>query len=278
MTGPMLLAVNPFRVIPELYSSQLLQDFADLKPKAPAPMPHAFGVARLAYDGIWREWSSQTVLVSGESGAGKTETTKFVMKYLAVAGAGGGQSEMSAVERRGLESFSLLEALGNAKTLRNDNSSRFGKYIELQFRPSSDEEARPRLNTAKTNTYLLEKVRVMQPKEGERSFHVFYQLLAGVAMAPTGDSAAVAGIELRGLQGRRPADFNYLSSSSCTTLPGQDEAADLETLVGAMRTFGFPDTDIADTFAVLSAVLHAGNVTFKSPNSNSEGSELADAN
>ena len=179
LTGPMLLAVNPFKPLPSLYGSERLygfiqepkdEDAEEAKPdaeKEPAAKqePHIFGVAKAAYDGVWHRALGQTVLVSGESGAGKTETTKFVMRFLALAGAGGAESSMSTVERQVLDSIPVLEALGNAKTLRNENSSRFGKYIELQFCPP--EGVAPRLVGAHTHTYLLEKVRVVHQQQGE---------------------------------------------------------------------------------------------------------------
>ena len=182
LTGPMLLAVNPFKPLPKLYGSERLNAYINFQEgkdekQSPAPgsaeeddkegkreEPHIYGVAKAAYEGVWHRSLGQTVLVSGESGAGKTETTKFVMRFLALAGAGGTESSMSVVERQVLDSIPVLEALGNAKTLRNENSSRFGKYIELQFCPPDG--VAPRLVGAHTHTYLLEKVRVVQQQEG----------------------------------------------------------------------------------------------------------------
>lgn len=182
LTGPMLLAVNPFKPLPKLYGSERLNAYINFQEgkdekQNPAPgsveeddkegkreEPHIYGVAKAAYEGVWHRSLGQTVLVSGESGAGKTETTKFVMRFLALAGAGGTESSMSVVERQVLDSIPVLEALGNAKTLRNENSSRFGKYIELQFCPPDG--VAPRLVGAHTHTYLLEKVRVVQQQEG----------------------------------------------------------------------------------------------------------------
>ena len=182
LTGPMLLAVNPFKPLPKLYGSERLNAYIkeasnekkDNSRASPGDEeskdgkreePHIYQVAKDAYEGVWHRSLGQTVLVSVESGAGKTETTKFVMRFLALAGAGGTESSMSKVERQVLDSIPVLEALGNAKTLRNENSSRFGKYIELQFCPP--ETGSPRLVGAHTHTYLLEKVRVVQQQEGE---------------------------------------------------------------------------------------------------------------
>lgn len=311
-TGPMLLAVNPFRDIPKLYSYEQLRRFVDLSSADTVPFPHVYGVARDAYQGVWHAGASQTVLVSGESGAGKTETTKFVMRFLALAGAGGAENSMSVVERRVLQCIPLLEALGNAKTLRNDNSSRFGKYTELQFgrqaaglqqalpeglpgdapeapleRHCQRQASGPRLAGAKTHCYLLEKVRVVGPQEGERSFHVFYQVLAAARRAfdeqeagscpeclGTGTwPASFVGL-LRVAGGRGPQDFEYLAKSSCQDLAGHEEAEDFEATVVAMQDFGIPQEDIEGVLAAILAVLYLGNITFRAPANNSEGSEV----
>jgi len=280
-TGPMLLAVNPFQSLPELYSYARLREFVDLPFGEPAPEPHVYGVARDAYQGVWRAGSSQTVLVSGESGAGKTETTKFVMRFLALAGAGGAEDSMSSCERRVLESIPLLEALGNAKTLRNDNSSRFGKYTELQFGRAGAQAAEggPRLVGAKTHCYLLEKVRVVGAAPGERSFHIFYQLLAAarrLGQSPVDGAESLGTLvedALRATAGRTTADFGFLSKGSATDLSGHDEAADFAATLAAMRCFSIQEQEIADILSVLLATLLLGNVAFTAPVGNSEGAE-----
>eukprot|EP00434_Breviolum_minutum_P032050 symbB.v1.2.028343.t1/scaffold2997.1/size65663/7 len=225
LTGPMLLAVNPFKPLPRLYGSERLNAYINFQEgkdekQNPAPgsveeddkegkreEPHIYGVAKAAYEGVWHRSLGQTVLVSGESGAGKTETTKFVMRFLALAGAGGTESSMSVVERQVLDSIPVLEALGNAKTLRNENSSRFGKYIELQFCPPDG--VAPRLVGAHTHTYLLEKVRVVQQQEGERSFHIFYQMMAALS---SGSCEILSGIVEQDVE---VETFNYLKGSKC---------------------------------------------------------------
>jgi myosin heavy subunit len=127
-TGPILIAVNPFKLIPGLYSDENLKKY--LTPKV-GTKPHVFTTANAAFRGICDQQKDQTVLISGESGAGKTETTKHVMRFLAEAGKGD-SGERTKVEEQVLESNPLLEAFGNARTLRNDNSSRFGKFINIQ--------------------------------------------------------------------------------------------------------------------------------------------------
>mmetsp|Transcript_26547 Transcript_26547/g.76430 ORF Transcript_26547/g.76430 Transcript_26547/m.76430 type:complete len:1199 (-) Transcript_26547:131-3727(-) len=302
-TGPMLLALNPFRAIPALYDEVQLARFMDLPAGEPAPLPHVYGVARNAYQGVWRAAASQSVLISGESGAGKTETTKFVMRFLALAGAGGAEGSMSVVERRVLEAIPLLEALGNAKTLRNHNSSRFGKYTELQFRrtleshcagarlESEDDPRRPvhgpRLAGARTHCYLLEKVRVTGVQKGERSFHIFYQLLAAASRSYQDSKLETPAVQRRapppgvsavlGLVAHcSPSDFSYLSASPSEGLASHDEAAAFDLTLAAMQAFGISDEDAGDFVAAVLAVLQLGNIAFRAPANNSEGSEVVD--
>jgi len=270
----------------KLYDDATLRHFAQLPDRAKAgktPVtlrPHVFGIAAKALEGIRERYESQTVLISGESGAGKTETTKFVMQFLALAastGKSGGHDEtlttqrsshskmtqrhstLSLVERQVLGSNPLLEAFGNAQTLRNDNSSRFGKYIELQFakpRISGDDVPNPRMTGARIHTYLLEKVRVIRQQEGERSFHIFYQALAA---ANGGDEE----INLEGFQGYRAESFKYLNKQESTESSSSTELADFEATLAAMDAVGLSKTEIRKIFQVLAAILHLGNVTFE---------------
>ncbi|CAJ1332307.1 unnamed protein product [Effrenium voratum] len=259
LTGPVLLAVNPFRSLP-LYGQDALRSFAARQVGvAAAPKPHVFGIAAKALEGIRERYESQTVLISGESGAGKTETTKFVMQFLALASAerpaASGRKEskrtMSRVERQVLGSNPLLEAFGNAQTLRNDNSSRFGKYIELHFaRPAQlgDDVPNPKLSGARIRTYLLEKVRVIRQSEGERSFHVFYQALA---------AAANGGDQLEGFQ-FPPDSFKYLRHDQAKAA---EDLQQYEATLSAMSAIGLSH-EVPKIFRVLAAILHMGNLTF----------------
>ncbi|GJN22552.1 hypothetical protein PR202_gb10130 [Eleusine coracana subsp. coracana] len=155
-TGNILIAVNPFRRLPHLYDTQMMQqykgaDFGELS-------PHPFAVADVAYRVMRNEGISQSILVSGESGAGKTESTKMIMRYLAYMG-GKAASEGRTVEKQVLQSNPVLEAFGNAKTVRNNNSSRFGKFVEIQF------DQNGRISGAAVRTYLLERSRLDESKE-----------------------------------------------------------------------------------------------------------------
>lgn len=282
-TGPILIALNPFKAIRGLYDEDVLRSFMTTKPSS---KPHVFNTANATYRGICDRKKSQTVLISGESGAGKTETTKFVMKFLAMAGAADG--EVTSVEKQVLESNPLLEAFGNARTLRNDNSSRFGKFIELQFRSSGKDAAslgvageNCRLCGARIQTYLLEKVRVCDQQEGERNYHLFYEACAAAALAsgsnysyPQKLSKDKVKTELElNLEGFSDlSNFAYLTRSSCKTLKDVDDVEMFERRIHAMQTIGIPEDQLTQILRMVASVLHLGNIKFDAPPNNSEGS------
>ena len=212
--------------------------------------------------GILDDDESQTVLVSGESGAGKTETTKFVMHFLALTGAEAvvseGEKPLSRVERQVLRSNPLLEAFGNAQTLRNHNSSRFGKYIELQFGFEDGSHSLKRLVGTRIRTYLLETVRVIDHQQGERSFHIFYQILAGASLP---ELDGVVRKHLDSIEGA--STFKNLGNSACSEL--LDDAEDFQATLAAMQTMGFHMSEITDVIRAVLAVLHVGNICFAVP-------------
>ena len=283
-TGPVLLAVNPFTPIPDLYSPQAVKSHRN-----GSRSPHVFRVAQNAYQGMIEALldhrgsrpRNQSILISGESGAGKTESTKLVMRYLSLCGhTSGGSStpsgvSQSVIERQILETNPLLEAFGNARTLRNDNSSRFGKFIQLQFdsqHPSRSLDSL-RVTGARIETYLLEKVRVSSQSEGERNFHIFYQCCAA--------AAAVGGVTYKFPQMIKSSDqfvlrlngfsdhcmFNYLTNStSCYSSPTMNDLADFEATIEAMRVIGMSVEDIETVLSTVAAVLHIGNISFTESN------------
>jgi len=178
----MLIAVNPFRALP-LYGAELQAAYADEGRRRGMP-PHIFKLAARAFSELQLERRSQAILVSGESGAGKTETAKAVLKILSVqsaaTGRAAGGSECADLLGRGLEArlvqtAPLLEAFGNCKTGRNHNSSRFGKLVVLRLAAAGT------LASSEVETYLLEKTRVVSHAADERNYHIFYQLVAGAA-------------------------------------------------------------------------------------------------
>ncbi|XP_008800587.2 myosin-6-like isoform X2 [Phoenix dactylifera] len=240
-TGSILIAVNPFRKLPHLYDSHMMEQYKGATFGELAP--HPFAVADAAYRLMRNEGVSQSILVSGESGAGKTESTKMLMRYLAYVG-GRAAAEGRTVEKQVLQSNPVLEAFGNAKTVRNNNSSRFGKFVEIQF------DQRGRISGAAIRTYLLERSRVCQVSDPERNYHCFYMLCA----APPGD------IEKYKLG--NPRTFHYLNQSNCFELAGVDDSKEYLETRKAMDIIGISSDEQDAIFRVVAAVLHLGNIEF----------------
>lgn len=167
--GHVLISVNPYKEIKNLYTDRTLKDYKG-KYRYEMP-PHVYALADDMYRTMLNERQNQCVIISGESGAGKTEASKKIMQF--VAAVSGNSPNVKHVKDMILESNPILEAFGNAKTIRNNNSSRFGKYMEIQFEIGGDPEG------GKINNYLLEKSRVVYQQNNERNFHIFYQLLSG---------------------------------------------------------------------------------------------------
>ncbi|KAF3436048.1 hypothetical protein FNV43_RR23140 [Rhamnella rubrinervis] len=240
-TGNILIAVNPFTRLPHLYDSHMMQQykgaaFGELS-------PHPFAVADAAYRLMINEGISQSILVSGESGAGKTESTKLLMRYLAYMG-GRAVAEGRTVEQQVLESNPVLEAFGNAKTVRNNNSSRFGKFVEIQF------DRKGRISGAAIRTYLLERSRVCQLSDPERNYHCFYMLCS----APPED--------VQKYKLGHPSTFHYLNQSNCYKLDGLDESKEYIATRRAMDIVGISSDEQDAIFRVVAAVLHLGNIEF----------------
>ncbi|XP_071689414.1 myosin-6-like isoform X2 [Rutidosis leptorrhynchoides] len=240
-TGSILIAVNPFTRLPHLYDSHMM---AQYKGAAFGELsPHPFAVADAAYRVMINEGISQSILVSGESGAGKTESTKQLMRYLAYMG-GRASTDGRSVEQKVLESNPVLEAFGNAKTVRNNNSSRFGKFVEIQF------DQKGRISGAAIRTYLLEQSRVCQLSDPERNYHCFYMLCA----APHED--------LKRYKVGDPKTFHYLNQSNCFKIDGLDERKEYIATKNAMDVVGITSEEQDAIFSVVAAILHLGNIEF----------------
>ncbi|KAL8494435.1 hypothetical protein ACS0TY_025301 [Phlomoides rotata] len=240
-TGNILIAVNPFQRLPHLYDSHMM---AQYKGAAFGELsPHPFAVADAAYRLMINEGISQSILVSGESGAGKTESTKLLMQYLAYMG-GRSASGGRTVEQQVLESNPVLEAFGNAKTVRNNNSSRFGKFVEIQFDQAG------RISGAAIRTYLLERSRVCQLSDPERNYHCFYMLCA----APPED--------IKKYKLGNPRTFHYLNQTNCYELDGINDAKDYIATRKAMDTVGISVEEQDAIFRIIAAILHLGNIEF----------------
>ncbi|KAF8413971.1 hypothetical protein HHK36_001968 [Tetracentron sinense] len=242
--GPVLVAINPFKDV-QLYGN----DFVTAYRKKLTDSPHVYAIADTAFNEMMRDEVNQSIIIresylvfsdSGESGAGKTETAKIAMQYLASLGGGSG------IECEILQTNCILEAFGNAKTSRNDNSSRFGKLIEIHFSTTG------KISGAKIQTFLLEKSRVVQLAKGERSYHIFYQLCAG---APS--------ILKERLNLKMASEYDYLKQSDCLTIDSVDDAQKFHLLMAALDIVQLCKEDQETTFAMLAAVLWLGNISFQ---------------
>ncbi|XP_059822882.1 unconventional myosin-Ib isoform X2 [Hypanus sabinus] len=239
--GSVVISVNPYRPLP-IYTPAKVEEYRNRNFYELSP--HIYALADEAYRSLRDQDKDQCILITGESGAGKTEASKLVMSYVAaVCGKG---AEVNQVKEQLLQSNPVLEAFGNAKTVRNDNSSRFGKYMDIEFDFKGDP-----LGGVISN-YLLEKSRVVKQPRGERNFHIFYQLLSG-----SSDDL------LRQLKLERDFNhYNYLGLDSAE-VNGLDDAANFRTVKNAMQIVGFMDDEVESVLEVVAAVLKLGNIEFK---------------
>ncbi|GAB0095574.1 unconventional myosin-Va [Sergentomyia squamirostris] len=239
--GIILVAINPYKEM-ALYGQDLIRAYrghsmGELE-------PHIFAIAEEAYTKLERENCNQSIIVSGESGAGKTVSAKYAMRYFAAVG--GSESE-TQIERKVLASSPIMEAIGNAKTTRNDNSSRFGKFTKLLF--TSDIGGRS-LTGATMQTYLLEKSRVVFQASGERNYHIFYQLCAARDKWPE-------------LMLDHQDKFWYLNQGGSPDIPKISDVNQFSDTIGALMTLGFRQDEINDAMKILAGILHLGNVKFQ---------------
>ncbi|PHJ22902.1 myosin i [Cystoisospora suis] len=300
--APILISINPYEPLPNLFSPEamaacresareeyemqnLCLDKSSQKPDGAGRdcRPHIFTTAQRAHSRMFREGKSQSIIISGESGSGKTEGAKLILRYLADIGARTGEKSEGDVgtARGGIEELVLrtnpvLEAFGNAQTCRNDNSSRFGKFILVYFNGRTR-----RISAALQKTYLLEQCRVVGHSRGERSFHVFYQLVHGAR-----EHLPRATVEFLGLETSHASSFTYLKPTipqlrkdwsrpirECTAQPTYeaDEVDEIAAtsnakafaeLLACFRDLGLSQQEIQGILRVLSAVLHLGNLRF----------------
>ncbi|KAJ8922250.1 hypothetical protein NQ315_004187 [Exocentrus adspersus] len=239
--GPVLVSVNPYKEL-DIYGPKDVKDY-DNKHFFEVP-PHVFAITDTAYRSLKEENREQCILISGESGAGKTEASKKVLQYIAEVTDHKG--EVERVKDKLLFSNPVLEAFGNAKTNRNDNSSRFGKFMDIQFNFEGNPVGGNILN------YLLEKSRVISQAPGERNFHIFYQLLIGA------DDALLDQLSLK----RNLGSYYYLSNGVNGTSAGIYDQKDFNEVKKALKTLEFTEKEQTEMFSIISAILHLGNVGF----------------
>ncbi|XP_041884512.1 myosin-IIIb-like isoform X2 [Corvus kubaryi] len=244
--GDILVAMNPFQPLP-LYGREVSERYRRFQ--TDALPPHIFAVASRAYHAMLGRGGggprNQCILISGESGAGKTESTKFLLQHIMNLCKGNLQ-----LEQRILQVNPLLEAFGNAQTVMNDNSSRFGKYIQLRFQKNT-------VQGAKLSEYLLEKSRVVQQDTGERNFHIFYYMFAGLSSEQK---------EIYGLLD--PSLYRYISGRFGTQEVAEQWKHKYQEVCNALDMVGFQEQEQVDMQAILAGVLSLGNVTFEPEESN----------
>ncbi|XP_031437003.1 unconventional myosin-VIIb isoform X2 [Clupea harengus] len=236
--GSVLVAVNPYELLPIYTAEQVHRYHGRQLGELP---PHVFAIADSCYFHLRRNHLNQCCIISGESGAGKTESTKLMLQYLAAV-----SGQHSWIEQQILEANPILEAFGNARTIRNDNSSRFGKYVEIFFNKKGV------IQGAHMEQYLLEKSRVCHQAPKERNYHIFYCLLLGLPE----DQKKILSLG-------KAEDYSYLRASGCISCESRDDASDYSRIRTALKILTFRDKDCWDIFKLLAAILHMGNIDFR---------------
>ncbi|KAJ3151270.1 cytochrome c oxidase subunit 1 [Geranomyces variabilis] len=240
-TGSILVAMNPFEKL-DIYNMPMLKHYIGKRHNENSP--HIFAIAEAAYSNVRHNKVNQSVIISGESGAGKSESTKVILQYLTTVTSK--EDQESWVEQQILEANTVLESFGNAKTVRNNNSSRFGKFIQVNFNRNSQ------IIGASIINYLLEKSRIATQAPDERNYHIFYELVAGVS----DDERAKYQLEAA-------ESYYFLSQSGCIDIQGVDDSKNFADLKLALTVLKMTPTDQDGLFFALSAVLAVGNIEFR---------------
>eukprot|EP00730_Choanoeca_flexa_P019151 TRINITY_DN9345_c0_g3_i1.p1 TRINITY_DN9345_c0_g3~~TRINITY_DN9345_c0_g3_i1.p1 ORF type:complete len:1057 (+),score=322.91 TRINITY_DN9345_c0_g3_i1:85-3255(+) len=238
--GPVLISVNPFKNMPYFTDKEVDMYQGAALYENP---PHIYALADDCFRNMLIDSENQCVIISGESGAGKTVAAKFIFGYIAKVSGGG--ADIQRVKDVILESNPLLEAFGNAKTIRNNNSSRFGKYMEIQFSRAGQPDG------GRISNFLLEKSRVVLQGPNERNFHIFYQLCAGA----TQQQRETMGIS-------EPSYYSYLNQSGCFTVDGIDDHKEFQDTLKAMGVMDLSEAQQNSVLKMVATVLHLGNIAF----------------
>ncbi|XP_017691915.1 PREDICTED: unconventional myosin-IXb isoform X7 [Lepidothrix coronata] len=238
--GSILIAINPFKFLP-IYNPKYVKMYENHQ--LGKLEPHIFAIADVAYHTMLKKHVNQCIVISGESGSGKTQSTNFLIHCLTALSQKG---YASGVERTILGAGPVLEAFGNAKTAHNNNSSRFGKFIQVNYLENGI------VRGAVVEKYLLEKSRLVSQEKDERNYHVFYYLLLGVSEE-----------ERKEFHLKQPEDYFYLNQHNLKIEDGEDLQHEFERLKQAMEMVGFLSATKKQIFSILSAILYLGNVTYK---------------
>ncbi|KAM4051304.1 unconventional myosin-IXb isoform 2-T2 [Anomaloglossus baeobatrachus] len=238
--GSILIAINPFKFLP-IYNPKYVKMYDNHQ--LGKLEPHIFAIADVSYHTMLKKRVNQCIVISGESGSGKTQSTNFLIHCLTALSQKG---YASGVERTILGAGPVLEAFGNAKTAHNNNSSRFGKFIQVNYLESGI------VRGAVVEKYLLEKSRLVSQEKNERNYHVFYYMLLGASEE-----------ERKAFQLKQPEDYFYLNQNNFKIEEGEDLRHDFERLKQAMEMVGFLPATKKQIFSVLSAILYLGNVAYK---------------
>lgn len=266
--GPILISVNPFANLPALYTEARQKYHRDQGAAAASGQdvhipPHLFSVADNSFVSMLSDQSNQSIIISGESGAGKTEATKRVLAYFATVqtmqcGAMKDPNEMT-IQDQILRANPILEAFGNAKTVRNDNSSRFGKFIDIEFDKSG------KLQSARISNYLLEKCRIIQQQPEERGYHIFYHLCAGAQGLAINST----------LRLQDASEHAYVQQ--CCEVSGVDDNEMFDEMVDCMLSLGFTTEERDSIFKIVAGVLHLGDLDFEEHANSADGCKIRDS-
>jgi len=242
-----LIAVNPYKRI-DMYGGDLIELYREEAKKARSHLaPHVFSISQVAYHQLLTKNENQSMIVCGESGSGKTESAKHLMRYLAYSPHNDPNDTEVSIEEQVLQCNPIMESFGNAKTVLNNNSSRFGKFTKIVFG-----EGQKKIIGSLIDVYLLEKTRVVRQVKNERNYHAFYLLTTGAKDQPFYDE----------LKLRDPTTFYYLNQGDCVTAPGIDDVRWFHELDSAMDSLHFTDKHKMDVFRLTAGILHLGDVNF----------------
>ncbi|NWY44937.1 MYO1F protein, partial [Sylvia atricapilla] len=239
--GPVLISVNPFKQMPYFTDREIELYQGAAQYENP---PHIYALTDNMYRNMLIDGENQCVIISGESGAGKTVAAKYIMGYISKVSGGG--EKVQHVKDIILQSNPLLEAFGNAKTVRNNNSSRFGKYFEIQFSRGGEPDG------GKISNFLLEKSRVVSQNECERNFHIYYQLIQGASQEQRQNLGIMS-----------PDYYFYLNQTDTYQVEGTDDRSDFHETMNAMQVIGIRGEDQQLVLQIVAGILHLGNISFR---------------